>query len=308
VTQYLLELKDVTVIRRTQPSGLLGLWGRRPIRALGGVGLGVAKGETLGIIGGSGAGQSTLLQVATLRLPADRGQIFINGHDMTKAGGEVRRKAMRRMPVISQDPREDLKSDRPVARQIIDELRQAGLGDADRRCAEAFATVGLTGLEGRIPRELSGGQVQRAVIARALACNPAVIACDEPFSGVDLRLQEELADILLGVQQTKGVSILLVSHNLHLIRRMSRRVAVMHRGVLFEEGEPDVILGEPKHPYSTNFLRRSQGPLPAEEDPTIVLGGCPWFAHCSISAARCRQEMPTLRTLEDGRRAACHEL
>lgn len=305
---YLLQLENVVVDRRTEPTGMLGLWGRKPIRALDGVNLGIKKGETLAVIGGSGAGKSTLLQAATLRIPADRGRIRLNGHDMTRASGDTRRKALRRMPIIAQDPREGLQMDRPVGKQLVHTLKQAGLNDGERRISDAFARVGLTGLEHRAPRELSGGQIQRAVLAAAIAANPAVLACDEPFSGVDQRLQDELCDLIRQLQREKQVGVLLVSHNLRLVHKMADRVAVLYRGHVFETGTPDQILGEPKHPYSTAFLRRSSGLLPPEDDPIVVHAGCPWFPHCKISSARCRTQAPVLREVEEGRSAACHEL
>lgn len=287
---------------------MFGLWGRKPIRALSGVSLQIGKGETLGIIGGSGAGKTTLLLAATLRLPVDRGRVIINGHDMTKAGGKNRRKAIRRMPLIAQDPREGLHVERPVAKQLVDQLKQAGLADAEERIASAFAKVGLPDLGNRHIRQVSGGQLQRAILGAALAANPAVIACDEPFSSVDPRLQEELTGLLRQAQREKGFGVLLVSHDLRLVQKLADRVAVFHRGHLFEVGTPDEVLGDPKHPYSLTFLRHSSGAMPPEDDPTVMVQGCPWFAHCQISTSRCRAETPPLREIAAGRSAACHEL
>ncbi|MFZ5815155.1 MAG: ATP-binding cassette domain-containing protein [Bacillota bacterium] len=306
MSETLLQLEDVVAHHRTDPTGLLGLWGAKPVRALDGISLSVRKGETVGIMGGSGAGKTTLTEVACLRRSIDRGRILFQGEDVRKLD---RKRAQRRLQMVRQDARETLEMEQSVKKQLGAKLREYGLPDPEARISRTLEQVGLPPEEflERLPAEMSGGQQQRLAIARALVLNPLMIALDEPVSGVDPHLQLELLRLFERVQRQQGVAYLLISHDPKVISRLAHRVAVLHAGKLFELGPTERVLGDPRHPYSRLFYGKEEGLLPPEEDLAgRTLQGCPWAAHCPLVTERCRRESPALRELEPGHAVACH--
>lgn len=308
--ETLIELQDVMVLRHTEPTGLFGLWGAKPIRALDGVSLTIARGETLGVMGSGGGGKSTLAETVALRRQPDRGRILVEGRDVAKLGGNERRRLQRRLQMIRQDPRDSLELDRSVRKQLSDQLRHAGLNDQESRINRALEQVELPPeFLDRTPQEMSGGQQQRTAIARALALGPILIAADEPVSGVDPVLRRELIKLFKEVQRRQNLAYLVVSHDSSLIRRMADRTAVLHAGRLFEEGPAERILETPHHPFSKAFFGTEPGGLPPEEEAAgRVIQGCPWASYCPVSSERCRIEFPALREVAAGHRAACHAL
>ncbi len=311
MSERLLELQNAVVLRHTDPTGLFGLWGAKPVRALDGVSLTLFRGETLGVMGSSGAGKSTLADVVTLRRPLERGRILFEGQDVARMKGSERRRLQRRLQIVKQDPWETLQMDVTVRKQFKEALRKHELSDADARIEQALAQVELPPSEflDRTPTQMSGGQVQRVAIARALALNPVLIALDEPVSGVDPHLQLELIRLLQRVQRERALTYLLISQDPRTISRMAHRTAIFHAGRLFEIASTQDLLMESRHPYSRVFLGHEKTPLPPEEDRAgRVIAGCPWAEHCGLVSERCRKEMPELREIEPDRLAACHAL
>lgn len=308
MNETLLEIRDVVVLRHTDPTGPLGLWGAKPVRAVDGVSLTLRRGETLGIMGGSGAGKTTLAETAALRRPYDRGRITFSGQDVGKLGGDAKRKAQRRLQMIRQDARESLELDRTIRKQLGEQIRRVGLPDAEDRLTRALEQVELpAGFLDRTPLEMSGGQQQRIAIARALALRPLMIAADEPVSGVDPRLQQELMRLLLRVQREQNLAYLVISQSLPVIRKLAHRTAIMHAGRLFEVGPTDRLLAAAAHPYSQRFLGPASDMLPPEDDRAgRVIPGCPWAAHCPLATDRCATERPALREIAPGHAVACH--
>ena len=308
MTEPLLHLQDVIALRHTEPTGFFGLWGAKPVRALDGVSLTLSRGETLGVMGGSGGGKSTLGEVATLRRAPDRGRVIIQGQDAAKLKKDDRRKLQRRLQMIRQDARETLELERTVRKQLQDQLRQQNLPDPDARIARALEQVGLPAafLE-RTPQEMSGGQQQRLAIARALVLGPIMIVADEPVSGVDPHLQLELLRLMEQVQQQQNLAYLLISQDRRVISRLAHRTAILNAGRLYELGPTDQLFTAARHPYSRLFLGHDAGALPAEEDLVgRVIAGCPFAVHCPAAVERCRQEAPVLREVAPGHAAACH--
>jgi len=308
MSEPILKLEDVVVLRRTDPTGPFGLWGARPVRAVDGVSLTLARGETLGLMGGSGAGKTTLAEAATLRLPIHRGTLHVQGQDVRRLDQQ---RARRRLQMVRQDPRESLQMDRPVGAQLDHLVRTHGLPDGDARIRRALERVGLPPAEflGRTPRQMSGGQQQRLAIARALVLNPILVALDEPVAGVDPRLREELLRLLADVQREQGTAYLLISQDVRVISRLAHRVGVMHMGRLCEVGPAKQVLMSPRHPFSRRFLGRDGGPLPPDVDTAgRVFPGCPWAPHCPQAEARCAREKPVAREVAPGHLAACHLL
>jgi len=304
----LLELKDVVVLHRTDPTGPFGLWGAKPVRAVDGVSLYIARGETLGLMGGSGAGKTTLAEAATLRRPVDRGSITIEGQDARQLD---RKRARRRLQMVRQDARESLDMAQTARKQLLELMRFCDLPDGEARITAALERVGLPPGEflDRTPQQMSGGQQQRLAIARALAVNPQLVALDEPVSGVDPQLQAELLRLLGEVQRIQGTAYLLISQDVRVIARLAHRVGVMHSGRLLELGPAEQVLPEPRHPFSQRFLGRTIDPLPPEEDAAgRVLQGCPWAQHCPLATERCRKERPAMREVAPGHQVACTEV
>jgi oligopeptide/dipeptide ABC transporter ATP-binding protein len=312
VSETLLDLQNVMVLHHTEPTGFFGLWGAKPVRALDGVSLTLRRGETLGIIGGSGGGKTTLAETATLRRPADRGRILVEGRDVTKLKGNDRRKLQRRLQMIRQDARDSLEMDQSVRKQFRAEMRQYGLPEDETRIDRALERVGLEPerFMDRTPGEMSGGEQQRTAIARAFVLNPILIAADEPVSGVDPRLKEELIRLLERAQGESNIGYLLISQEFRTVRRLAHRVAVFQAGRLHEIGPAERLFEEARHPYSRFFLGlEARQDVPAEEDLAgRVIAGCPWAEHCPAATARCRQEAPVLREVAAGHAAACHNL
>lgn len=308
MTETLLQLEDVVVHHRTDPTGFFGLWGAKPVRALDAVSLTIRGGETIGIVGGSGAGKTTFTEVACLRRPIERGRILFQGEDVRKLD---KKRTQRRLQMVRQDARETLELDQSVRKQLSAKVREFGLPDGDERISRTLAQVGLSPEEflDRTPAAMSGGQQQRLAIARALVLNPLMIALDEPVSGVDPHLQLDLLRLLERVQKQQNIAYLLISHEPKVISRLAHRVAVFHAGKLFELGPTEKVLGDPAHPYSRLFYGKEAGLLPAEEDRAgRPFQGCPWAAHCPLVSERCRTESPALRELDPGHAVACHEV
>ncbi|MGE5674609.1 MAG: oligopeptide/dipeptide ABC transporter ATP-binding protein [Mycobacterium leprae] len=310
MSETLLTLKEIVVLRRLDPRGPFGLFGAKPIRALDGVSLSIGRGETLGIMGGSGSGKTTLAETATLRLTPDRGQILYQGQDVTKLGGEAKKSARRRLQLIRQDARDSLAMEETVLKQFRHLLKDAGMPDDEARIGAALEQVGLPSeFLARTPLAMSGGQQQRLAIARALVVNPQFVAADEPVSGVDPHLALDMLRLMEKAQRERNIAYLLISQDRKVISRLAHRTAVLYAGRLFEVAPTERILTESKHPYTHLFMGQEEGALPADlETAGQTYAGCPWAAHCPLATEQCRQKAPAMREVAPGHMAACHAL
>jgi len=310
VKETLIELQGVVVMRHTDPTGLFGLWGRKPVRAIDGVTLSIRTGETLGLIGGSGGGKTTLAEAIVLRRDISRGRILFQGQDAAKLRGGNRKKAQRRLQMIGQDAREVLDMERTVRKQLEDRMREYQLPDPEGRIRRAMDQVQLdANLLNRTPREISGGQQQRLAIASALSVNPLLIVADEPVGGVDPGLQLELLGLFERMQREQGLGMVIISQDLKVIRRLAHQTAVVQGGQVYELGPTNQVLGQSRHPYSRLFLGTELGAMPPEDDAAgKTKTGCSWAIHCPFVMNRCRQEVPVLRAVALGHTAACHAL
>jgi peptide/nickel transport system ATP-binding protein len=202
-----------------------------------------------------------------------------------------------------------------IAEQVAEPLHIHGRDPA--RVPELLASVGLRPDQGaRFPHELSGGQRQRAVLARALATDPALLVCDEPISALDVSIQAQVMNLLTELQERLGLAILFISHDLRAVRQVSHRIAVMYLGRIVEQGEPDEVLRDPAHPYSRALV--SSIPHPSRRGERVILQGdppnpadrppgCAFHPRCPLALPRCRVESPALLPREtDGRVVACH--
>jgi peptide/nickel transport system ATP-binding protein len=312
----LLSLHDIHRIYRVRS----GLFGRpRPVRAVAGVSLALEKGRTLGLVGESGCGKTTTGRMAVGLEKPDAGSVRFDGVAMPDAGSMDWRRLRARVQLVFQDPLGALDRRLRIGVQIREPLDVHGIGtmpERSTRVAELLRAVGLRPDQAQqYPHELSGGQRQRAVIARALATNPALLVCDEPVSALDVSIQAQVVNLLADLQEQFGLAMLFISHDLKLVRVLAHEAAVMYLGTIVEYGNPSEMFADPAHPYTRALV--ASVPDPFRRIPRSVLAGeppnpaarppgCPFHPRCPIAIARCRDEVPELLPRADGRLAACH--
>jgi peptide/nickel transport system ATP-binding protein len=317
MTAPLLRLDGVSR-RYGQRRGLFGA--ASAVHAVDGVSLSVAPGRTLGIVGESGCGKSTTGRLALGLEAPDAGQVRFDGQPMPKPHAPAWRALRARMQMVYQDPLAALDRRMTIAAQVAEPLAIHGIGTAaDRRdrVAALLEDVGLRPDQAsRHPHALSGGQRQRAVLARALATNPALLVCDEPVSALDVSIQAQVVNMLSDLQAARGIAMLFISHDLKVVRQISHEVAVMYLGRVVEQGDPDLIFADPVHPYSRALVSAVPVPGARSRDRIVLTGdppnpadrppGCAFHPRCPVAVARCARDTPVLETLADGRSVACH--
>jgi peptide/nickel transport system ATP-binding protein len=294
------------------------------IKAVDGVSLTIERGETLGLVGESGCGKSTVGR-AILRLyePTD-GRIVFDGRDITHLRERELRPLRRRMQMIFQDPFASLNPRHSVGRIVGEPLRVHGLASrrtVGPRVRELLEIVGLPSDAGsRYPHEFSGGQRQRIGLARSLALNPDFIVADEPVSALDVSIQAQIVNLLERLQREFELTYLFIAHDLAVVRHISNRIAVMYLGSIVEVSPADDLYTTPLHPYTISLLSAVPIPDPAVERQreTILLAGdlpspanppkaCRFHTRCPyVQPTRCRDETPPLRELLPGHTVACH--
>jgi len=310
------------VFDESQPwiSRLIDRQPRRLLRAVDGVDFVIDRGETFAIVGESGAGKSTLARMVVGLLRPSAGQVLIEGVDMAAAGDPAaRRDVRRRMQMIFQDPYASLDPRwrvgdiiaEPIfafgvgARQANGVARSPGKRAVAARAGELLRLVGLDRADAlKYPHEFSGGQRQRIAIARALASNPDFIVLDEPTSALDVSIQAQILNLMRDLQETLGLTYLLITHNLAVVRNMATRVGVMYLGRLVEIGPTEELFQRPRHPYTRMLLDavpdlamsgRARTPVGGEPpSPIDPPPGCCFHPRCPRAVDRCRSEAPAL--------------
>ncbi len=234
-------------------------------RAVDRVNLSIPAGKTLGLVGGSGSGKTTLARALLRLTEPDAGEVRLDGAPVTGLDARALRRRRREMQIVFQDPLRSLSPRRTIAQSILEPLEAAGVSRRERgddRLAALLGTVGLDEALARCyPLELSGGQCQRAAIARALAPRPKLLVADEPVSALDVSVQAQILNLLLDLQREYGLTMLFISHDLAVVRQVADRVAVMHEGRIVEQGPVQTALHSPSHPYTRTLLAAVPDPF-----------------------------------------------
>ena len=300
-----------------------GFFGRATasVRAVDGVSFSIGEGETLGLVGESGCGKSTVGRAILRLIEPTSGLIKVSGRDITQLNKRDMRPLRRQLQIIFQDPFSSL-NPRMSAGSIVGEpLATHGLATGQakqQRVEQLFDRVGLSrGQMNNYPHQFSGGQRQRIGIARALALNPRLIVCDEPVSALDVSIQAQVINLLMDLQSDLAISYLFISHNLAVVEHISHRIAVMYLGRIVEYAEKEKIFTRPGHPYTEALLAAIpvpdprvktvrpalQGDVPSPMHPP---NGCHFHPRCPYVLDRCKIETPLLREIEQGQHVACH--
>ncbi|MFF2487602.1 ATP-binding cassette domain-containing protein [Microbacterium sp. NPDC058062] len=259
MTEKLVDIRDLVVEYPAKG------FRKKPFRALKGVSIDIEPGETVGLVGESGSGKTTLGRALLGLAPVTGGTITYDGRDISKLQTKARRALGDEIQVVFQDPYTSLNPSMTIEQILMEPLtvRDVPVKEARARVRHLLDEVRLPSNAGqRLPREFSGGQRQRVAIARALALQPRLIVCDEPVSALDLSTQARVLELFKEIQERTGVAYLFVSHDLAVVRHLSRRVAVMYRGEIVEWGDADQVTARPEHPYTQRLFLAAPVPHP----------------------------------------------
>lgn len=309
----LLEVKELVKTYRVQH----GLFRRGVLTAVANVSFEVRRGETLALVGESGCGKSTIGRCLLGLTHPDGGAIRFQGQEIQQLSPGQFRPYRRHLQMVFQDPLGSFNPVMKISRALLEPLRlRQELSETERR-AEVVKLLEHVKLEGRFanlyPRQMSGGQLQRVGIARAIAPQPELIFLDEPTSALDMSIRGQIVNLLLDLQQEQNLSYVLVTHDLRLVRSMADRVIVMYLGQIVEEGRVEELFTQPLHPYTRGLLAAT---LVGQRQNTLQLkgevlalspgyAGCRLYARCPFARPRCAEEPQELRPLAPGRRVRC---
>ena len=290
------------------------------VRALDDVALTVRKGEVVGVVGESGSGKSTLCRVLVGLTPPSAGTVSVGGRPVRALLAEGRLAFRRRIQMLLQDAVASLSPRMTIGRTLAEPMAIHGLprDEAQARLSAILRRLGLAqDVLSKFPHQVSGGQARRIGVARALVLHPEIIVADEPTAGLDVSVQGELLNLLLDLQREFGLTYLLVSHNLNLIRRVTGRTVVMYLGQIVEDAPTRDLFAAPAHPYAAALLSTNPAVDPDRRHRRIVLqgeipsavnppAGCRFHTRCPVAQPRCSVEPPALVDLGGARRARCH--
>lgn len=285
----------------------------------------VNKGEVLGIVGESGSGKS-VSALSVMRLipyPPGKitgGEILFNGENLLdKTEDEMTKIRGNKISMIFQEPMTSFNPVYTIGSQIIEVImlhQKKTKKEAEASAIELLSEVGISYPEKRIkeyPHQMSGGMLQRAMIAMALSCNPELLIADEPTTALDVTIQAQILDLLRKLQRERGMSIIMITHDLGVVAEVAKHVVVMYKGCIVEEATVEAIFEKPLHPYTEGLLRcipkigeyEKLYMIPRSKSNKKIKTGCKFYLRCEYAFDRCKKEDPPLAKVEDSRYVRC---
>jgi len=296
-------------------------WQRKTwVRVINGMDFSIKKGEALGLVGESGCGKSTVAKLIMNIYAPTKGSIVYNSKDLNSLKGEEKKRTRRNIQYVFQDPMGALNPRIPVIEQIYEPLiihYGRNIKEYYRKSVALLESVGLKESHGKMyPHQLSGGQRQRVVIARAMILDPDFLICDEPISALDVSIQSQVVNLFMKIREERGITLLFISHDLSMVRHLCDSTAVMYMGNVVEYGKNETLFDNPLHPYTKALIAAIPIPDPRVKREDVILAGeipsllqppsgCRFHPRCPVVRPECPLKQPALKTLPDGRKAAC---
>ena len=316
----LVELRHVERVFQVRSSRAI-IGSSRPLKAVQDVSFEIHPGETLGLVGESGCGKSTVGKLVLGLLAPTSGDVLFDGGALSADQSSLDWRASRRdMQMIFQNPFGALNPRLPIGRQMREVLDTHDLGDEATRDDAVKDLMRSVGLEphmlDRYPHQMSGGQLQRVVIARALAVSPRFLVCDEAVAALDVSIQAQVVNLLQDIQDDRNLTYLFISHDLEIVRHISNRIVVMYLGRVVETGDAETVFSDPRHPYTRALIAAAPRAMPNAAKEAILLegdvpspldppSGCVFRTRCPFAQPQCAETVPTLEPLGRGQSAAC---